>query len=56
MQEDVRDKPYLTQEDLLKLNFIREPSAYIYRRHYRQGLRSHILEVLTTEDVEQETE
>lgn len=56
MQEDVRDKPYLTQEDLLKLNFIREPSAYIYRRHYRQGLRSHILEVLTTEDVEQETD
>jgi hypothetical protein len=56
MQEDVRDKAYLTEEDLLQLNFIREPSAYIYRRHYRQGLRSHILEVLTTEDVENETD
>jgi len=56
MYEDVRDKPYLTQEDLLRLNFIREPSPYIYRRHYRQGLRSHILEVLSKEDVENEKE
>lgn len=54
MQEDVRDRPYLNQEDVLRLNFIREPGAYIYRRHYRQGLRSHILEVLSPEDVENE--
>ena len=54
MQEDVRDKLSLNQEDVLKLNFIREPGVYIYRRHYRQGLRSHILEVLSQEDVEQE--
>ena len=54
MQEDVRDKLYLNQEDVLKLNFIREPGIYIYRRHYRQGLRSHILEVLSQEDVEKE--
>jgi hypothetical protein len=39
---------------VLKLNFIREPGIYIYRRHYRQGLRSHILEVLSQEDVEKE--
>ena len=54
MQEDLRDIPYLNQEDVLKLNFIREPGAYVYRRHYRQGLRSHILEVLSLEDVENE--
>jgi hypothetical protein len=54
MQEDVRDRSYLNQEDVLKLNFIREPGVYIYRRHYRQGLRSHILEVLSQEDVENE--
>lgn len=54
MQEDVRDRPYLNQEDVLRLNFIREPGVYIYRRHYRQGLRSHILEVLSLEDVENE--
>ena len=54
MQEDVRDKLSLNQEDVLKLNFIRDPGAYIYRRHYRQGLRSHILEVLSQKDVENE--
>ena len=54
MQEDVRDKLYLNQEDVLQLNFIREPGIYIYRRHYRQGLRSHIMEVLRHEDVENE--
>ncbi|MGD8369983.1 MAG: hypothetical protein PVG64_04840 [Syntrophobacterales bacterium] len=54
MQEDIRDIPYLNQEDVLKLNFIREPGVYVYRRHYRQGLRSHILEVLSLEDVENE--
>jgi hypothetical protein len=27
---------------------------YLYRRHYRQGLRSHILEVLSPEDVKNE--
>jgi len=54
MQEDVRDKLYLNQEDVLQLNFIRDPGVYIYRRHYRQGLRSHILEVLSQEDVEKE--
>jgi hypothetical protein len=54
MQEDVRDRAYLNEEDVLRLNFIRDPGAYIYRRHYRQGLRSHILEVLAHEDVENE--
>ena len=54
MQEDVREKAYLNEEDVLRLNFIRDPGTYIYRRHYRQGLRSHILEVLSPEDVENE--
>ena len=54
MQEDIRDKPSLNQEDVLRLNFIRDPGGFIYRRHYRQGLRSHILEVLNLEDVENE--
>ena len=54
MQEDVREKAYLNEEDVLRLNFIRDPGTYIYRRHYRQGLRSHILEVLSPEDVKNE--
>jgi hypothetical protein len=54
MQEDVRDKPFLTQEDVLALNFIKDPAIYFYRRHYRAGLRSHIMEILTPESVESE--
>lgn len=54
MQEDVRDRPYLNEEEVLRLNFIRDPGVFFYRRHYRQGLRSHIMEVLNAEDVENE--
>ena len=54
MHKDVRDIPYLNEEDVLRLNFIRAPGGYLYRRHYRQGLRSHILEVLSPEDVKNE--
>jgi len=54
MIEDVRDKPSLGEADLLALNFIRRPTRYIFRRHYRVGLRSHIMEVLRPEDVARE--
>ena len=54
MSEDVRDKKNLSAEDVLALNFIRSPGSYIFRRHYRQGLRSHILEVLDPDDVARE--
>ena len=52
---DIREKPYLHEEDLLALNFIRSPALYIYRRHYRHGLRSHIMEVLHPRDVQYES-
>ena len=54
MPEDIRDKPYLIHKDILGLNFIRDPGIYLYRRHYRSGLRSHIMQVLNPEDVEKE--
>lgn len=54
MPEDVRDRKNLTGEDVLALNFIRSPGSYVFRRHYRQGLRSHILEVLDPDDVARE--
>ena len=54
MQQDVRDRPHLNEKDVLKLNFIRNPGVYVYRRHFRQGLRSHIMELLRPEDVENE--
>ena len=54
MPEDIRDKSYINHEDIIGLNFIRDPGIYFYRRHYREGLRSHIMEVLSSEAVESE--
>ena len=54
MAEDIRDKAFVANEDVVKLNFINTLSPYVFRRHHRQGLRSHILEVLRRTDVEQE--
>jgi len=54
--EDIRDKLRLTHQDVLALNFIRTPCPYIFRRHYRTGLRSHIMEVLDPADVKRERE
>jgi hypothetical protein len=53
--EDIRDEPFLNQKDILGLNFIRAPAIYCFRRHYREGLRSHIMEVLEPDDVAKET-
>ena len=55
MIDDIRDKLYIDHKDVLGLNFIRGPGTYIYRRHYRQGMRSHIMEILDPKDVENET-
>ncbi len=52
--DDIRDRPYLAHDDILELNFIRSPGRYFFRRHYRAGLRSHLMEVLDPEDVAQE--
>jgi hypothetical protein len=54
MQDDPRDKPHLTQEDLLNLNFIRRHPGFIFRRHHRSGLRSHIFQVLDPTEVQRE--
>jgi hypothetical protein len=52
MQEDIRDKVYISHDDVVALNFITASGPYIFRRHFRQGLRSHIMEVLRKRDVE----
>jgi hypothetical protein len=52
--EDVRDKASLNHEAVISLNFMRDPNVYVFRRHYRQGLRSHIMEVLKRIDVAKE--
>ncbi|MBU0465094.1 MAG: hypothetical protein KKD21_06370 [Proteobacteria bacterium] len=53
--QDIRDQAYLTESEVLKLNFINDSSHYIFRKYYRSGLRSHILEILLAEDVLKET-
>lgn len=54
MSMDIRDKAFISHEDVIGLNFINESCPYYFRRHYRQGLRSHIMEVLERDDVERE--
>lgn len=51
MEPDIRDRHFIEHEDVLRLNFVRDPNRFLFRRHYRQGLRSHIMEVLTPQDV-----
>ncbi len=53
--EDIRDRPYIEARDIEALNFVRDSSKYLFRRHYRTGLRSHLFEVLNPGDVEKET-
>jgi hypothetical protein len=54
MAEDIRDKPFIDHQDILRLNFIRDPGPYVFRRYPRHGLRSHILEVLDPHELERE--
>jgi hypothetical protein len=54
MPDDPRDKPYLTQEDLMEFNFIRKHPGFVFRRHYRSGLRSHLFQVLDPAEVQRE--
>jgi len=52
---DIRDKAYVSGNEVLKLNFINDTGSCIFRKYYRSGLRSHIFEVLKPEDVLKET-
>ncbi len=52
---DIRDRNILSCDEVLELNFINASGPYIFRRHYRSGLRSLIFEVLLARDVEKET-
>ena len=53
-REDPREKLSLSHEDVVAMNFVRAPGIYFYRRHYRAGLRSHIMQVLLREDLDLE--
>jgi len=51
---DIRDRSHLTPDDILELSFIRRDLPYVFRRHYREGLRSHIFEVHDQISIERE--
>jgi len=51
MPEDIRDKSHISNEDVIGLNFIRVPGCYVFRKYYKQGLRSQIMEVLDPDDM-----
>lgn len=53
---DIRDTAYVDHGDVIGLNFIDSCCPYIFRRYYRQGLRSHILEILLPDDVKREAD
>ncbi len=56
MKTDIRDMERIDPQDVRALNFIRDSSdSYVFRNHTRQGLRSHILEVLRKKDLDLET-
>jgi hypothetical protein len=55
MSEDIRDKLSIDHEDVIRLNFIRADGPYVFRRYYRNGLRSHVMAVLLADDVTAET-
>ena len=56
MISDVHTSGILTGEEAMALNFISASSPYLLRRYFRQGLRSHIFEVLDASDVLKETQ
>jgi hypothetical protein len=56
MGTDIRERPNIDHEDVLQLNFIRRPNRFVFRRYYRQGLRSHVMEVLNSDAVRAEKE
>ncbi|MFC1489007.1 hypothetical protein ACFL6B_04075 [Thermodesulfobacteriota bacterium] len=51
MPEDIRDKSHISNEDVIGLNFIRSSGCYVFRKYYKQGLRSQIMEVLDPDDI-----
>jgi hypothetical protein len=51
---DIRDKPTIDHDDVTALNFINSASPYVFRKHFRQGLRSHIMEILDPSAVARE--
>jgi hypothetical protein len=55
MTTDIRNKPTLTHEDIAALNFIKRSCPFFFRNHYREGLRSRLMQALKPSDITHET-
>ena len=55
MIPDIRHKSFVTNDDVTALNFIRRSVPHVFRQYHKQGLRSHIMEVLNPDDVLKQT-
>jgi hypothetical protein len=53
---DIRDRAIIAHEDVVGLNFIRNTLPVRFRRHFRCGLRSHIMEVLDPQSLRNEVD
>lgn len=51
MTEDIRDTININHSVVTELNFISSSQPFVFRKHFRQGLRSHVLELLDPTDV-----
>jgi len=54
MPTDIRNQRSIGHDEVLGLNFVNPSTPYTFRKHFRQGLRSHIMEILDPRDVETE--
>ena len=54
MTGDIRTRAFIGHDDVVGLNFINSDAPYHFRRHFRQGLRSHVMEVLRPADIDVE--
>lgn len=55
IDSSIEKKAWLAEEKIQNLNFISDSGRYLFRKHFRSGLRSHIFEVLKSEDVLKES-
>lgn len=50
MTIDIRDKTHISHRDVMGLSFIKKQDTYVFRKYYKQGLRSQIIEILDSND------
>jgi len=50
MTIDIRDKTHISHRDVMALSFIKKQDTYVFRKYYKQGLRSQIIEILDSSD------